>query len=57
MGAVGSQACAVGQSAVVRFGAGMKTAYEIDRYEGDRQTLVCAVEFIDGVAGGIADGR
>ena len=57
MGAVGSQACAVGQSAVVRFGAGMKTAYEIDRYEGDRQTLVCAVEFIDGVAGGIAGGR
>jgi len=39
----------MGQSAVVRFGSDMKTAYEIDRYEGDRRTLVRALEFMDGV--------
>ena len=27
----------------------LKTAYEIDRYEGDRRTLVRALEFMDGV--------
>jgi len=43
----------MGQSAVVRFGADMKTAYEIDRYEGDRRTLVRALEFMDGVNGEI----
>jgi chromosome partitioning protein len=39
----------MGQSAVVRLGSDMKTAYEIDRYEGDRRTLVRALEFMDGV--------
>jgi chromosome partitioning protein len=39
----------MGLSAVVRFGADMKTTYEIDRYEGDRRTLLRALEFMDGV--------
>jgi chromosome partitioning protein len=39
----------MGQSAVLRFGPDMKTAYEIERYEGDRRTLARALEFMDGV--------
>jgi chromosome partitioning protein len=39
----------MGLSKVVQFGADMKTTYEIDRYEGDRRTLLRALEFMDGV--------
>jgi hypothetical protein len=43
----------MGMSAVVRVGADIKTAYEIDRYDGDRRTLVRAIEYLNGVNGEI----
>jgi hypothetical protein len=42
-------------STVVRVGADIKTAYEIDRYDGDRRTLVRAIEYLNGVNGEIED--
>jgi chromosome partitioning protein len=38
---------------ILRIGADIKTAYEIERYEGDRRTLVRAIEYLNGVNGEI----
>ena len=38
---------------ILKIGADIKTAYEIDRYEGDRRTLSRAVEYLNGVNGEI----
>jgi chromosome partitioning protein len=43
----------MGMSTVVRIGADIKTAYEVDRYEGDRRTLIRAIEYLNGVNGEI----
>ncbi len=43
----------MGMSTVVRVGADIKTAYEIDRYDGDRRTLARAIEYLNGVNGEI----
>ena len=45
----------MGMSTVVRVGADIKTAYEIDRYDGDRRTLARAIEYLNGVNGEIED--
>jgi chromosome partitioning protein len=39
----------MGRSAVIRLGSDIKTAYEIERYDGHRATLARALEFMDGV--------
>ena len=36
---------------ILRIGADIKTAYEIERYEGDRRTLTRAIEYLNGVNG------
>ena len=38
---------------ILRIGADIKTAYEIERYEGDRRTLSRAIEYLNGVNGEI----
>jgi chromosome partitioning protein len=38
---------------ILRIGADIKTAYEIERYEGDRRTLTRAIEYLNGVNGEI----
>ena len=38
---------------ILRIGADIKTAYEIERYEGDRRTLARAIEYLNGVNGEI----
>lgn len=38
---------------ILRIGADIKTAYEIERYEGDRRTLARALEYLNGVNGEI----
>ena len=38
---------------ILRVGADIKTAYEIERYEGDRRTLARALEYLNGVNGEI----
>jgi chromosome partitioning protein len=43
----------MGLSAAIRMGADIKTPYEIDKYEGDRRTLVRALGILDGVNGEI----
>lgn len=40
---------------ILRIGADIKTAYEIERYEGDRRTLARAIEYLNGVNGEIED--
>jgi chromosome partitioning protein len=40
---------------ILRIGADIKTAYEIERYEGDRRTLSRAIEYLNGVNGEIED--
>lgn len=38
---------------ILKIGADIKTAYEIERYEGDRRTLARAIEYLNGVNGEI----
>ncbi len=45
----------MGLSTVVRIGADIKTAYEVDRYDGDRRTLARAIEYLNGVNGEIEE--
>ena len=45
----------MGMSTVVRVGADIKTAYDIDRYDGDRRTLARAIEYLNGVNGEIEE--
>jgi chromosome partitioning protein len=40
---------------ILRIGADIKTAYEIERYEGDRRTLSRAIEYLNGVNGEIEE--
>jgi chromosome partitioning protein len=40
---------------ILRIGADIKTAYEVERYEGDRRTLSRAIEYLNNVNGEIED--
>jgi chromosome partitioning protein len=39
----------MGMSTVVRIGADIRTAYEVEKYDGDRRTLARAIEYLNGV--------
>lgn len=45
----------MGMSTVVRIGADIRTAYEVEKYDGDRRTLTRAIEYLNGVNGEIED--
>jgi len=43
----------MGSTAVLRIGPEIQTAYEIGQYQGDRRTLIRALEYLEGVNGEI----